>query len=246
MSEITQISQTLKKLLREKKITYRTLANELEMSEANIKRIFSTQTYSLDRLSQICQVIGLSLTDLFNLAEQQKLKISELTEEQEQELVSDHKLLLVAVCVKDAWQFEEIIEHYQIDQFECIQLLARLDKLKMIQLLPNNRYKILISQDFRWRKNGPLERFMEKEVLTRFMQSKFDNEGDFRFYLRGTYSESSIEIIQRKLNLLMQEAAMLNQEDAKLPLNKRQHIGLLLAMRPWQLPIFEQLKRQAN
>ncbi|TMP76731.1 XRE family transcriptional regulator, partial [Pseudoalteromonas sp. S983] len=88
--------------------------------------------------------------------------------DQEQELIDNPKLLLVAVCVRDAWQFDDIIEQYDIDQFELIRLFARLDKIKLIQLLPNNHYKLLIAQDFRWIKNGPLERFMEQEVLHRF------------------------------------------------------------------------------
>ena len=65
----------------------------------------------------------------------------------------------------------------------------------------------------------------------------------FRFYLRGRYSQTSIDIIQRKLNQLTKEAAALNLEDSDLPLNKRQHIGLLMAMRPWEPSLFEDMRR---
>lgn len=243
MSQINQIRDTLKQLLRQQQLTYKDIAQQLAMSEANIKRIFSTNSFSLERLEQICACLNISLSDLFIIAQKQTQQLTQLSYEQELELLSDTKLLLVAVCVRDAWTFEEIITHYQIDYHEGIRLLARLDRLKIINLLPNNHYKSLIAQDFRWIPGGPLERFMEQEVMVKFMAPKKHEPWTFRFYLRGRYSQTSIDILQRKLNQLTKEAAILNQEDAELPLHQRQHFGLLLAMRPWEPSLFEKLRR---
>ncbi|WP_418138790.1 helix-turn-helix domain-containing protein [Marinomonas sp. RS-M-Aa-14] len=243
MSQINQIKQTLKQLLRQQQITYKDIAVELNMSEANIKRIFATQNFTLERLEQICQILKMSISDLFLIAQKQVEKISQLTIEQENELLANPKLLLVAVCVRDGWKFDEITASYDIDKHQCIQLLARLDKLKIIDLLPDNHYKSLIAQDFRWRPHGPLEKFMEQNIFTEFMQPKKGETWDFRFYLRGHYSQTSIDIIQRKLNQLTKEAAILNQEDAETPLEKRQHTGLLMAMRPWEPSLFERMRR---
>lgn len=243
MSQINQISTTLKGLLKQQNLTYRDIAEKLSMSEANIKRIFSTNSFTLERLEEICDVLSMNLSDLFLIAEQQTDKLTQLTQEQELQLLADPKLLLVAVCVRDAWTFEELVEHYDIDKFECTRLLAKLDKLKIISLLPNNHYKILIAQDFRWIPKGPLEKFMEQEVMVKFMAPKKDEEWNFRLYIRGRYSQSSIEIIERKLNQLTKEASELNQEDASLPLSKRQHMGILMAMRPWEPSLFEKMRR---
>lgn len=243
MSQISAINKQLKKILRQQNITYRQIANHLDMSEANVKRIFSTKQFTLARLEQICHVAGLELFDLFASLEREQEKLTSLTVEQEQELISDNKLFLVAVCVRDAWRLEDIVHYYQITEHECIRLLAKLDRLKVLQLLPNNEYKLLIAQDFRWIPNGPLEAFISKQVINQFLNASFSGENEFRFYLRGTYAPASINIIQDKLDQVMREAARLNQEDAKLPLANRQHIGLLLAMRPWQLPLFKQLRR---
>ena len=57
MSQISQISNTLKQLLRQHQITYKDIAEKLNMSEANIKRIFSTNSFALDRLEQICEIL---------------------------------------------------------------------------------------------------------------------------------------------------------------------------------------------
>jgi DNA-binding Xre family transcriptional regulator len=208
VSQITTLCDTLKQLLKARNITYKDLAQALDLSEANIKRIFSSQSFTLERLEQICGLLELSLSDLFLLNTQKEHRLMQLTQEQEEELIADKKLLLVAVCARDGWSFNDMITHYQISEHECIRLLARLDKLKMLQLLPGNKYKQA-----------------------------------FRFYMRGSYSAASAALIKNHLNQLTQEAAALNQADAKLPLDKRQHLGLLLAMRPWELKMFEAMKR---
>jgi len=160
------------------------------------------------------------------------------------ELLANPKLLLAAVCVRDGWRFSEIIKHYDISEVEGIKLMTTLDKLKLIELLPNNRYKLLIAQNFRWIPAGPLEKFMEQEVMVKFMDPKKNEPWMFRFYLRGRYSQTSVSIIQRRLEQLRQEAAKLSSEDNALPIEERQHIGLLMAMRPWEPSLFENMKRK--
>ena len=58
----------------------------------------------------------------------------------------------------------------------------------------------------------------------------------------GTYSAASIETLKRKLEELTREAAQLNQQDASLSVKERQRMGLLVAMRPWELEQFQQLR----
>ena len=132
MSEINQISNTLKDLLRQQNVTYKDIAKDLSMSEANIKRIFSNESFSLDRLEDICGIINISLSDLFLIIDKQKELQTQLTVEQETQLISDTNVFLVGVCVRDSWTFDEILEHYEISEHDCIRALAKLDKLKMI------------------------------------------------------------------------------------------------------------------
>ncbi|MEH6444537.1 MAG: helix-turn-helix transcriptional regulator [Oceanospirillaceae bacterium] len=242
MSQVEQITSIVKGLLKQQRITYCDLAAALAMSEANVKRMFAKQAISLQRLEQICNVLKLSMSELFLLIERQKEQVTTLTKEQEQQLVKDVRLLLIAVCVRDAWTVEEILQHYQIGEHECTQLLARLDKLKMIELLPGNHYRLLIAQDFKWLPNGPLERYITHYVLKDFMAAGFKEAESFRFYMPGTYSVTSVDFLRRRLEELTREAASLNQQDAKLPVSQRQRIGLLVAMRPWELEQFQKLR----
>lgn len=244
MSQIPHISTTLKRLLRERGLTYRALAERLGMSEANVKRMFSRNSLTLERLESICEVVELSLSDLFRLAEQSERPVTQLSREQEQTLVESPALCLVAVCVRDGWRFEDIIERYDLSEHQCIQLLAQLDRLKLLQLLPGNRYKVLISPNLRWIPGGPLETFITRDVISKFLQGSFKEPESFRFYLRGSYTQASINHLQRRFEQLTAEAAELNSTDARLPLRERTHIGLLMAMRPWELSTFQEMRRK--
>ncbi|MBU2884324.1 helix-turn-helix transcriptional regulator [Gilvimarinus agarilyticus] len=243
MSQIPHLCGALKSMLKSRGVTYRDLAAALSMSEANIKRMFAQQSISLQRLEAICQVLGLSLTDFIAQCETKERSITQLTDEQELELASDIKLCLVAVCLRDGWTYYDIVEHYQISEHECIQLLARLDRLKLIELLPGNAFKVLISPNVRWTPGGPLDRFIAGDVIGHFLQGSFREPESFRFYLRGSFTQSSIEHLQNKLEQLTLEAEEMNRQDARIPLDKRTHIGILLAMRPWELSAFRALRR---
>lgn len=244
MSQIKQVTQRLKQLLKEQGMTYKSLSEQLRLSEASIKRCFSQQSFTLERLEQVCEALGLTLSDVFIQLAQTQPRVSQLSEAQERELLENPRLLLAAVCVRDGWQFNEIIDYYDISEPEAVRLMVKLDRLKLIEFLPGNRYRLLIAQDFRWIPGGPLERFMEQEVMVKFMAPKKNEPWAFRFYLRGRYSASSVEIIQRRLNQLTREAAELNEEDARLPISERTHMGLLMAMRPWEPSLFEEMRRE--
>ncbi len=244
MAQTEVLIKTLKQALKSQRLTYAEVARRLGMSEANVKRMFASKRFSLERLEQICQLMQMELSDLFQLYEESRQQITQLTETQERELISDTKLLLVAVCVRNRLSFDEIIAHYQISKPECIHSLAKLDKLKIIDLLPNNRIKLRIDEDFRWLPHGPIERFFEKQIQAQFLKSSFSGEGQQRLFMSGLLSQSSREVLIKKLQILAKEYADLQRQDAMLPYDKKENIGMLLALRPWELEVFKPLYRR--
>lgn len=61
----TRLFSLIKQHLRTNKMSYKEIANKLEMSESGIKRIFSEKNCSLEKLSQICQAINLDFKKIF-------------------------------------------------------------------------------------------------------------------------------------------------------------------------------------
>ncbi len=244
MAQTEAIIDTLKQALKQQRLTYAEIARRLDMSEANVKRMFASKRFTLERLEDICRLIQLELSDLFQLYESSRQRITTLTIEQEKELVSDTLLLLVAVSVRNRLSYEEIITHYDISPTECIRYLARLDKLKIIDLLPNNRIKLRIDEHFHWLPNGPIERFYEKQIQTQFLKATFNGEMEERLFLFGLLGDNSNQLMLNKIKTLAREFAELHRQDANLPLSKRHNIGFMLALRPWDLDVFIPLHRK--
>lgn len=243
MPQSTKLIDTLKQTLKKHSITYRDIAKELNLSEASIKNMFSTCNVTLKRLDAICQMIGIGITDLVRQLDENQHKISHLTDQQEQELVSDHKLLLIAVCVRSRLSFDEIISRYEITKLECIRYLAQLDKLKLIELLPNNRTKLLIAQNFHWLPDGPIERFFEQQIQQDFLHSHFSKNNELRLFLNGPLTDASISIMMRRMKALASEYTELQKQDESLPLTERPGTAMVLAIRNWELSSFEALRR---
>ncbi len=246
MAQSAALIDTLKQTLKSHRLTYAEVARKLHMSEANIKRMFASKRFTLERLEEVCKLMQLELSDLFQLYEESRQRITQLTLEQEDELVRDAKLLLVAVSVRNRLGFDDIVSHYQITQAECIRALAKLDKLKIIDLLPHNRIKLRIDEDFRWLPNGPIERFFEKQIQSQFLKSGFNGELERRLFLFGLLGDSSTQVLINKLQSLAKEFTELHRQDARLPLEKRHNVGFMLALRPWELEVFRPLRRKSG
>ncbi len=239
MAQTKALIKTLKLTLKDKHITYAELANKLYMSEANVKRLFSTGNFSLQRIEDICHVMHMEISDLFQLYEESRKRIKRLSLKQEKELISNTTLLFVAVSVRNHLRFDEIIQQYDITPTECIRHLAKLDKLKIIDLLPENRIKLRIDEHFHWIKNGPIEQFFEKQIQNQFLRSDFNGDLEKRLFQFGLLSDAAAQIMTGKMEALVQEFTDLHCQDLKLPLKSRNNIGFFLALRPWDLEAFK-------
>lgn len=244
MAQTPALIELLKQSLKTHRLTYADIASRLEMSEANVKRMFAKKRFSLHRIEEICELMQMEMSDLFVLYEASRQRINALTEQQEKELVGDEKLLLVAVSVRNQLSFEQIVEHYQISATECIQHLAKLDRLKIIDLLPDNRIKLRIDEYFSWLPGGPIERFFEREIQRQFLKSRFKGELEQRLFHFGLLGDTSSQIMIEKLKSLAHEFTELHKRDLHLPLHKRHNQGLMLAMRPWHLDVFDPLVKK--
>ncbi len=244
MAQTTPLIETLKKMLKAHGKTYTDVAETLGLSEASVKRLFSEKSFSLKRLDQVCQMMKMEITDLVQLMNENNQQLEELSEEQEKEIAGDKLLLFVTLCVLNRWKYEEIISRYDISEPACIRILTRLDKLKIIELLPGNRVKLLVAPNFRWRASGPILGFFQKYVESEFFNSQFDAEDERLICINGMLSHSSNAVFQRKLERLVQEFNELSNDDAGLHIDDRHGNTVVLAIRRWEYGLFSALRRK--
>lgn len=246
MSQSRQLIDTLKQELRKQRVNYRQVATALNLSEASVKRLFAECSFTLERLEKVCELLNFGFNDLVQQMEKNVDLTTELTLEQEKELAADVKLMLMGHFLVNRFGFYEIIENYDISETEGIQLLARLDRMKIIELQPGNRVKLLIAPNFKWRPNGPLQRFFEQKVQTEFFNSSFDSAGEIRIFSSGSLSSDANAEVISKIKHLAKELNGLIKDSEALPGDQRVVTSMLIAMRPWEVKVFRDLRRMQS
>lgn len=242
MAQTTTILKALKRLLKRHGYRYADVAKALDISESRVKYLFSDEDFSLKRLDTVCQMMGIEISDV--MAEMRDTEqIKSLTVEQEKELVSDSALLLVANSVLNRWTYEDILRIYSFEETELIRHLAKLDRLKLIHLLPQNRIKVLVDRNFTWIKHGPIRQFFEAQVRKEFFESKFTAAGEKQHFLVGMLSRESNAVFQRKLKNLSDEFHSLHYQDEKLPVEDRFGTSVVVGMRLWEPSEFSAKRR---
>jgi transcriptional regulator with XRE-family HTH domain len=246
MARTAALVDSLKRELRARNITYAGVARRLGMSEASVKRMFSRKEFTLSRLDAICELAGMEFSDLARTLAAQDAVISQLTYEQEKELVENHRLMAVALSTLNHWSFEQIVSFYDFDAAECTRLLARLDRLKFIELLPNNRIRLLVSRAFAWLPDGPIQRFFKEQGNHDFFASRFDRDDELLLLANGTLSNSSVSALLARLRKTAAGFSEMRGDDAALPSSERSPITLLLAARPWFPEFLRKLRRPVS
>lgn len=233
-----ELVDALKRSLKAQGITYKDLAQRIGLSEAAIKRMFSLKSMQLQRIEQICDVLDLGLSELAAEAGRARQPMSELSQAQEQALVDDPALLLAMFLVLSRWRFEDMQCYFRFSEPEWISLLARLDRLGIIEMLPGNRGRPLTARNFRWRCNGPMEQHFRHQLLGEYFAEAFTGEEDALYLLAGELSHEGVQLMRAHLQALVREFDALLLRDATLPPQQKTGISLVLAQKPWMLPSF--------
>ncbi|MES2103447.1 MAG: helix-turn-helix domain-containing protein [Pseudomonadota bacterium] len=243
MPKASNLVDVLKRELKARDITYADLAARIDMSEASVKRMFSQKNFTLQRLDEILQATEISLRDLALTTNEETL-ISELTYDQEKEIIGDPKKFIVAVSVLNLLTVEQIIKIYDISEVEVIKHLLRLDRIGFLELLPNNRVKLLVSRTFRWIPNGPIQSSFRDQAYAEYLESNFDGEHELMRLINVMLSRQSVAALLNRLKQVAREFSEQHQEDSKLPFEEKHRISFMLAARPWLPKQFKDLVRK--
>lgn len=130
----------LKIHLQKRKFTYRDLATGVGMSESGIKKIFSANDGSFQRLAQICEFVGISLTEIIRSDDVTPVSF---TPRQQTEFLKTPLLFEIFwLLVYERRNQEEVAQVMKLTSKELFKFLRRLDELDLIKLLPQGRLGI--------------------------------------------------------------------------------------------------------
>ena len=242
-AEINQIVATLKSQLKAQRRTYRDVARHLGMSEASIKRLFSSERLTLERLAQLSEYLGFTLAELTLAAAASVPELDTLTHAQEAELVSDEKLLLVTVLVLNHWTTADIVAHYQLTVAEVVRRLRLLDRMGVIELLPGDRIRRRARRDFDWLPNGPIKNYFARQGFNDFVLGPFAGDEELLDFSHAMLTPLAQAELKAELRRVRRKLASLHEESVPASLEEKRGVGLILAMRRWEPAAFLRLRR---
>lgn len=142
------------------------------------------------------------------------------------------------------WTPENIIERYDISEYECQRHLKTLEKLELISLRGSGRIKLLIDRNFQWITNGPLDRFFREYIQEDFLDARFDGTGEIRQFRTGMLTDKSADELIKRIEKVVAEFVDLNRGDSNLEIQHRVGYSFVVALRPWLMPAFTELLRE--
>jgi DNA-binding Xre family transcriptional regulator len=243
MAERDLIVAELKRALRERGLTYAAVAQQLSLSLASVKRLFARGDFSLLRLERICELLDLSLREILERAAERGAPTNQLTLLQEREIVSDPKLFLVTWLLLNRMSVPDITRLYRFSEREIERWLIRLDRLRVIELQPGNRVRLLVSRRFSWRPGGPVQRYIHDKLLREFLSSAFIRAPEEFFFHGAMVSDAVQDQLKRVLQHAARECMELIERERAAP-QDRHGAAFVLALRPWGYSGFKPFERQ--
>ncbi len=242
MAQSARIVSELKQVLRERRLTYAAVARALDLSVASVKRLFSTGDFTLDRLDRICTLAGLEVSELLERMQERARPTSKLTIAQEEEIVADPKLFLTTWLVLNGSQCDDIVANYRYTKQELLRHLIKLDRLRVIELQPHNRVRVLVSRHFAWRPGGPVQKYIHQKLLKEFLSAHFaESQEEFVFH-GGSVTQAALAQLKRVLQNASRECAEIMDRDRGVGA-ARSGAAFLLTLRPWQYSGFSEFER---
>lgn len=205
-----EITAALKSALKSKGVTYKEVAERLDLSEKTIKRLFRDKDCSLSRLNEICDLIDLSLYDLLDFAKNYNEPLAKLSYQQQVYLGANPYHFNFLILLTTDHSIAQIQQTYELSEMSVFRYLRDLDGEGLIELGANNEFKLLIQGKLLMQLHGPVHRnILEKNV--QFLNYVVQHDGE-----KGTQFSSAFRFMsEHTLQALNQDLSNLSREYRK-------------------------------
>jgi DNA-binding Xre family transcriptional regulator len=227
-----KIFETLKTVLRARKITYAELARRLGTSEPTIKRVFAARDDKLSRIVEICDALDLSLEDVVAQAKRTKVTPIRLGDRIETQLADDPSLFHFFLLLRDGMSVDDIARQFKLSDHATLQMGQKLESLGLAEVLPTGRIRMLLEYPIQFRRDGPLHQALMKLNLDFVRDTFLASDTDAAGFITQTrrISGSTARHMMTELKRLNSELTeMARQDQLTLPASDLETHKLCLA-----------------
>ena len=197
------IINELKKILKERKVTYKALSIGTDISESTLKKVFSGGDCSFSKVIEICQFLDLRFIDIASeIATRKEDEVFWLTLEQEQ-FFSRNLLyyLFFNKIYRDSHSVKEAKEFFRIDDIELWKILRKLEEFKLLELYEDYKIKFQVVGGLRFLKEGPLQNIildkLSHSLVDHLVKAPLEKEPVDSPFLRMNFAKLTPEQFSR-------------------------------------------------
>lgn len=224
----------LKQVFRARGLRYREIAERLGVTERTVKRWFADKGLTMDVVEDLCGVVGMSFIELCEVAKDElDIRPQRLSREQEQLLFSDLQLALVFMLLTRGWSPQEVQRECVLPEALLVRHLVRLEKIKLVELLPGNKVRLLFGRNIRWRENGEAGRAFGRGLKNLFSSMDYSDPGSVWSAQVVNLSSHSLAELRTKFHKLIVEVLQASDADRRTMAEGKTWHAILLAAHPF-------------
>lgn len=205
----TLVQQAIKQALKARRMTYQDLAAALGLTESGVKKMLSGPDLSLSRLFAICEILGLSATDLVQTAQNEAISEVQLNSRQEEALAADPQLLRVFWRIAIEEDPRELVAQKEgLPQNSLRKILIALEKLGLLRRTPKDDFVPVHRGLYRWAESGPLVQRLNRDWSELTLRRALSAKGQALNLHRLSFlflTTESLQEFQRRMNDLIDE-----------------------------------------
>ena len=164
-----KLLMTLRAVMKSKKFTYRKLADEMKVSEVTIKRWLTGRGCSLETVFAICECLEVSFFDVADLARKDEEVDYVLSPLQEREFAESPGLFGFLKQLHLGHKPKDVAKNWNLDSPKLFKVLRRLEKLGVLELLPQNAVRLNVRGNIRFAHQGPLAKAILRPQIESFL-----------------------------------------------------------------------------
>ncbi len=218
-----QLMNALKLRARAMGLTQDVLAKKMGVSHPTLKRWLAGKGVNLEQLIRLLELLDLSWNDL--AADIGSTRTFRYSLEQEEHFALQPGHLAYFDLLLRGKSPREIRRLSGLRKTRAWQILRALEKIQLIEIISDERVRLLVQGEPVWRRNGPLAKSFRQQAITEFCQA---NESKLSFALIQC-SPADVRQLRDKLSELSALASAADRR-ARLPGADSPSYGLLVGL----------------
>jgi transcriptional regulator with XRE-family HTH domain len=231
--QVATLIQALKQLCRSRGLRYREIGARLGVTERTVKRWFAGGGLTLQVVEDLCNVLGITFMELCEVAKADlDTRPAKLGREQARLLFTDLQLGFVFILLTRGWSAQEIQRECRMPEARMVEHLVKLERLKLVELLPGNKVRLLFARNIRWHDNPEAGKAFARGLRNLFVTMDFTAPSAVWSSQVVNISDQALQEIMSKFQALTADIVKRGDAERESPSPKSWQV-LLLAAQPF-------------